>query len=237
MIDSGRVQEILARLGPAAEQEGIAMEFASVGEDDFVEVKARRIATGAPVAFLIKAVEGTFRRYYPEVPGIRLVEYDPGPKTLRSQKAARIEDTGFASLARHKAPALPGPKGIPAIDLHGLDRKEAIRVLENFVDLWGPRDVDRVKVIGLTEDAPGRAVKKWLMVYADWVQSQHPDNGDPDVLVMHLKTVCSNDACCAGEEVERMPGKILLMYEPEEPDGPDDDDCPVAGTPGCPEER
>lgn len=230
MIDAGRVQEILAKLGPAAEHEGIAMEFSGLGADDVVEVRARRIGTGAPVAFLIKAVEGTFKRYYPEVPGIRLVEYDPGPKTLRSQKTARIEDTGFASLAKHKAPSLPAPKGIPAIDLHGLDRKQAVRVLENFVDLWGPREVDRVKVYGLAEDAPGRAVKKWLMVYQDWVQSQHLDNGNPDVLVMHLKQVCSDEACAAGSEEERMPGKILLMYEPEEPEGPEDDDsghyCP-----------
>lgn len=235
MIDSARVREILGKLSPAAEKEGIELEFSGLGEDEVVEVRARRVATGAPVAFLIKAVEGTFRRYYPEVPGIRLIEYDPGPKTLRSQKARPIEDTGFASLARHKAPALPPPKGIPAIDLHGLDRKQAIRVLENFVDLWGPRDVDRVKVIGLTEDAPGRAIKKWLMVYPDWVQSKHLDNGDPDVLVIHLKQACSNDACSAGDEVERMPGKILMMYEPEEPESPDDeDDCPVSGL-NCPE--
>lgn len=222
MIEPGRVEEILQKLRPAAEHEGLDLELAGVAPDGAVELRARRVAAGAPVAFLIKAVEGTFRRYYPEVAAVRLVEYDPGPSEVRSQ-STRLEDTGFAPLARHKPPPLPTPRGIPAVDLGGLDRKHAVRALEHFVDLWGPRELDRLKVIGLSQDAPGRAVKKWLHVYGDRVQSSHLDEDNPDVLVLHLQQACQDAACSHGLEVERMPGKILLIDGPGEP-GPADED-------------
>lgn len=212
MIDMERVGSILDRLGTAAEREGLTLELCRVDQDAVLELKARRSAPGVPIAFMLKAIEGTFRRYYPEISGVRLVDYDPGPEEVRAQKT-RIEDTTFAPLARHKAPSLPVPAGIPGVDLRGLDRARAVRALENFVDLWGPREVDRLKVVGRTEDGPGRAIQKWLHVYADRVQSQHPDATDPEALVLHLTSACQDPSCIQGEPVELMPGKILLTGE------------------------
>ncbi|MCE7871342.1 hypothetical protein DYH09_13310 [bacterium CPR1] len=212
MIDIKRVGSILDRLGPAAEREGLTLELCRVNEESVIELRARRNAPGVPIAFMVRAIEGTFRRYYPEVSGVRLVDYDPGPDEVRAQKT-RIEDTVFAPLVRHKAPIVPAPAGIPGLDLRGLDRARAVRALENFVDLWGPREVDRLKIVGRTEDGPGRAIQKWLHLYADRVQSQHPDATDPEALILHLSRACQDPSCSQGEPVELMPGKILLTAE------------------------
>lgn len=212
MIDLERVGSILNRLEPAIEREGLTVELSRVNEDAVVELRARRSSPGVPIAFMLKAIEGTFRRYYPEIAGVRLVEYDPGPDEVRAQKT-RIEDSAFAPLARHQAPRLPAPAGIPGVDLRGLDRARAVRALENFVDLWGPREVDRLKIVGRSEDGPGRAIKKWLHVYPDRIQSQHLDATDPEGLILHLTRACQNPNCSQGEPVELMPGRILLTGE------------------------
>ncbi|MEW6283841.1 MAG: Smr/MutS family protein [Candidatus Eremiobacterota bacterium] len=208
MIDTDQVLEILERLQPATQHEGLQVELRQV-VDDVVELTARRTRPGAPAAFVIKAIEGTFRRYYPEVAGVRLVDYDPGPESAR--ETARAEDTSFAPLFRHGTPApYPAPRGIPGVDLHGLNRADSVRALEAFVDLWGPRGVSPVKVAGLEEDAPRRAAQKWLHVYRDNYRARHPDEGRPGVLVLHLGESCEDPACCRERDEELIPGRILL---------------------------
>lgn len=220
MIDRARVLEILEKLRPATEQEGLEVEFLGISGNT-LELKARRRQPGAPTAFVIKAIEGTFRRYLPEIAAVRLVDYEPGTPA----KAPPAQETGFAPLFRPgpKAP-MPAPRGIPGVDLHGLDRADAVRALEAFMDVWGPR-VDRVKLVGLEEDAPRRAAEKYLHVYADNVKSRHPEPGRPGVLILHLADPCHNETCSRGMEEEVMPGRILLTRASSS--GPPEGDAPA----------
>lgn len=72
-----KAEEVIERLHPILRKEGLEVDFLSQ-EGSLVNIRARRVASGVPVAFLVKAIAGTYRRYLPGVKDVCLMEYDPG---------------------------------------------------------------------------------------------------------------------------------------------------------------
>ena len=70
-------EEIVEKLRPTLRQEGLEVDFLG-REGAIVNIRAKRVSPGVPVAFLVKAIAGTFRRYLPEIEDVCLAEYDPG---------------------------------------------------------------------------------------------------------------------------------------------------------------
>ncbi len=204
MNELAKHQEILERLRPALEQEGLEVEAQGV-EGETLNIRARRTGPGVPVAFMVKAISGTFRRYLPEIQDVCLTEYDPGPEGAPKTRSS----PDFEKVLRHRAPSVPvQPRGIPAVDLSGLDRRQAIRALEAFVRVWSAQS-GKVRFHGLTEDAPQRAAEKWASVYREDYHSLVKDS--EDVWTVYFGEVGVNGSKIEAEEV--MPGRVFLIDE------------------------
>lgn len=192
-----RCREILEKLRPALEQEGLEAEVLGV-EGSTLNIRVKRTGPGVPVAFMVRAISGTFHRYLPEIQDVCLVEYDPGEQQLKSSPE-------FDKVFKHRPKsAVPPPRGVPGVDLSGLSRADAVRAIEAFVRMWSEK-VDRIKLAGLSDDAPLRAARKWADVYSD--QYHSIDKSDQEWTV-HFN---QPGEAVPDEPVEMMPGSILLV--------------------------
>lgn len=195
--------EIIDKLRPKLREEGLEVDF--LGQDGpIVNIRAKRVAPGVPVAFLVKAIAGTYRRYMPEVEDVCLAEYDPG------EAIGTAPSETFEPVFKHKPVAASlEVVGLPIVDLSGLDRRQSVQALENFYKVWSPKS-PVVGVEGLTEDAPLRAIKKWASVYRDdYSETQVVSDGRWNIIVSansedRVKEMLSRDE-------ERMPGKIFIL--------------------------
>jgi hypothetical protein len=196
------VDEILAKLAATFEQEGVRFE-ALGSEQQRLLVRARRTGPGTPVAFLVKALEGTLRRYHEHLTEVELVEYDPG----EGSSTPEVPSQEFEKVLKHKAVTgkLSLPE-VPGLDLQGCDRAQAVTALEQAFKLWSRQGVERFKVRGLSEDAVVRAVEKWLTFYgqADSTELE----GDGDTLRVVLKGARSREF--PEQETLWFPARLML---------------------------
>jgi hypothetical protein len=173
--------EIWARLEPVFLQEGVTLEL--LGEsDERLFVRARRTGPGTPVAFLVKALEGTLRRYHEKLREVELVEYDPGEGPATPEQPS----PEFEKVLKHRPPsqqlALPD---IPGLDLRECDRRQAAQALEKAHKMWAAQGVERFRVRGLSQDPVRRAVEKWLSFYAAAEKVGEEESGDCWCLLVH----------------------------------------------------
>lgn len=200
-----QAEEIIEKLRPALRKEGLEVDFA--GHDgSIVNLRARRVSPGVPVAFLMKAVAGTFKRYLPEVEDVCLLDYDPGEGIPTAPSAT------FDPVFQHKHQPLKfSLVGVPVVDLRGLNRKDAICAIEGFMKIWATRS-PIVGFSGLKEDAPHRAAGKWASVYRDdYRQVIEVDEDRWDVLLVDDAPEAVVALRAKGDE--SMPGSIFIMSE------------------------
>ncbi len=200
-----KAEEIIEKLRPTLRQEGLEVDF--LGQDGpVVNLRARRVSPGVPVAFLVKAIAGTYKRYMPEVEDVCLLEYDPGEGI-----ETRPSPT-FAPVFNHRhGGGGPGLAGLPVADLSGLSRRDAVLAIESFVKVWGTRS-PVLGLRGLSEDAPGRAARKWAEVYRDDYRELvevSPDRWEIVLTGENLEGISALKS--KGDEV--MPGRIFLTNE------------------------
>ena len=148
--------EILDRLAPVFAQEGLEVEMMGSREHCLL-IRARRTRAGAPVAFLVKALEGTLRRYHETLREVELSEYDPGEDLGPAPAPSPELEKVLKHRAHSGAARLPAR---PGLDLSGCDRAQAARALEQAHKMWSGQ-VPRFWVKGCKEDAVLRAVQKW----------------------------------------------------------------------------
>ena len=197
------VEEILAKLEATFEQEGVRFE-ALGSEDTRLLVRARRTGPGTPVAFLVKALEGTLRRYHENLREVELVEYDPG----EGSSTPEVPSQEFEKVLKHKASSSPlGLPEVPGLDLRGCDRAQAVTALEQAFKLWSRQGVERFKVRGLKEDPVLRAVEKWRAFYEQAESIELEADGDTMRIVLK--------GARAGEFPEQQmlwfPARLMLM--------------------------
>lgn len=195
--------EILLKLESVFSQEGVVFEV--VGrEQDRLLVRAKRTGPGTPVAFLVKALEGTLRRYHEELREVELVEYDPGEGSATPE----LPSQEFEKVLKHKAPPtrLKLPE-VPGLDLRGNDRAQAIRALEQAEKMWSRQGIDRFKIMGLDEKPVRRAVDKWLNFY-ELAESSELE-ADGQVLRIVLKGARAREF--PAEDTLWFPARLMLM--------------------------
>lgn len=198
-------EEIIEKLRPTLQQEGLEVDFLGC-EQAVVNIRARRVGPGVPVAFLIKAVAGTFKRYLPEIEDVCLVEYDPGEGI-----ETKPSDT-FAPVFAHRPPANGLPlAGLPVADLSGLSRRDAVRAIEGFFKIWKLR-APLLALQGLEEDAARRAAAKWAEVYRDDYRELVEISPDRwEIFPGEDNPAAVSALRSRGDEV--MPGRIFLTSE------------------------
>lgn len=195
-------KEIMDRLHSTLLKEGLEVDFLRQ-EGGVVNIRARRVAPGVPVAFLVKAIAGTYRRYMTGVEDVCLTEYDPGID-IPIAPSETFEPVFQHSAAAHAL--LLG--GVPVVDLSGLGRRDAIRAIEGCVKVWGDRS-PLVGLRGLHEEAPLRAAKKWAAVYRDSYSEIAEVNADRwEISFVHDDSQAIAALKTKGEET--MPGRIFL---------------------------
>lgn len=195
-MDLEQVQGVLGRLDPVLREQGLEVE-ALGGQGGVLHLRARRLGPGPPMALLVRAVEGTFRRYLPEVRRVVVEGLEEG-----------LEAGDLAA----PPPAGPPFRGLPGLDLAGTDRRGAVRALEAFADLVRRRGGGRFRLRGLAEDAPRRAALKWSSFYRQDLGAIHPEGGCPDSWIVHLSGPCPDpETCGVGEEGETLPARVLLV--------------------------
>ena len=197
--------EILHKLESTFAQEGVCFEI--VGrEQERLLVRARRTGPGTPVAFLVKALEGTLRRYHEELREVELVEYDPGEGSATPQTPS----AEFDKVLKHRASSagLNLPE-VPGLDLRGSDRAQAIRALEQAHKMWARQGVERFRVRGLLEEPVQRAVEKWLNFYE--LAESYELESDRDVIRIVLKGAGPGDF--PESETLWFPARLMLMGE------------------------
>lgn len=198
-------QEIIEKLEPTLRHEGLEVELLGQ-EEAVVNIRARRIGPGVPVAFLVKAIAGTFRRYLPEVKDVCLVEYDPG------EGIGTAASPTFDQVFAHRPGSSPlALRGFPVLDLNDLDRRDAVRALEGFFKVWGSR-IPAFAVVGLEQDGPQRATGKWAQVYRQDYREKREVSADRWEFSLSDEVEPALAALCALGE-ERMPGRIFLTSE------------------------
>ena len=196
--------EIIEKLKPSLKSEGLEVNFVKQ-EGSTVHVRAKRITAGVPVAFLMKAIEGTYRRYLPEVEDVLLTEYDSGGQSGHEKSEL------FQPVFEHK-PVLQAfaLQEQPAVDLRGLDRRVSVRIIERFVDMWKEKS-PQVELVGVDEDAPSRAFKKWLAVYEDLFQEVQYPSEDTARIIFDPVRATSEEFTSLKREL--MPAKVLMTSE------------------------
>jgi len=158
-----------------------------------VHLRARRLDPEARVAFAVRAVAGTLRRY---VPGFREIRLEA------------VED----EAAPPRPPAGPAFPGLPGLDLAGLSRRQAARALDCFAALSRRRGDRRFRVLGLHEPEPLRAARAWCALNL-WAPScHHPQGASAGTWILHLDGPCPSPGTCGpGEEGLAVPGRVLLV--------------------------
>ncbi len=195
-----RSQQILDKLEATFQSEGLEFELIGV-EGETLNLRGRRVAPGVPAAFMVRAISGTFRRYLPDIQDVCLLEYDPGPEGMKTTQSS----PDFERVLRHAPPtAHLALKGIPALELHGLDRRQSVRALEAFVKLWKDK-VPYVRVYGREEDAPRRAVEKWANFNEKRLEADAPDRW-----TVYIREDIADPGL---NEEERMPGRVFLIND------------------------
>ena len=195
--------EIIDKLKPKLREEGLEVDFLG-REGSIVNIRAKRVAPGVPVAFLVKAIAGTYRRYLPEIEDVCLAEYDPG------EAIGTAPSDTFEPVFKHK-PVAAGLElqGLPVLDLSGLDRRQAVQAMENFFRVWRPKS-PVLGVEGLQEDAPRRAMEKWASVYRDdYSERQVVSDQRWNILIAAGSDEAVKDVLAKSDE--RMPGKIFIL--------------------------
>lgn len=197
------VEEILAKLQGTFEQEGVHFEV--VGQDgERLLVRARRSGPGTPVAFLVKALEGTLRRYHEHLKEVELVEYDPG----EGSSTPEVPSQEFDKVLKHKAaPSKLNLPEVPGLDLSGCDRAEAVKALEQAHKIWSGQGVERFLIKGMSQDPVQRAVEKWRSFY-ELTESTELE-GDGDVLRVVLKGAAAKDF--PQQETLWFPARLMLL--------------------------
>ena len=197
-------EQIIDKLRPTLKQEGLEVDFLGQ-EGSVVNIRAQRVGPGVPVAFLVKAIAGTYKRYLPEIEDVCLTEYDAG------DFAPTAPSETFEPVFNHKpVSAHLKLEGIPVLDLKGLNRKDAVLAIEGFFKVWAQRS-PLILLEGLTEDAPYRAAEKWAAVYREDYRELRRLSEQRWEIVLSMDSGELDRVRALGEEV--MPGRIFVATE------------------------
>jgi hypothetical protein len=196
--------EILQKLEGTFAQEGARFEVLGSKEQRLL-VRACRIGPGVPIAFLVKALEGTLRRYHPELREVELVEYDPGEGHATPDKPSET----FEKVLKHQSAAMKmSLPEAPGLDLKGCDRIQAVQALEQAHKMWSRQGVHHFKVRGLKEEQVARAFEKWRSFYGEVAGTE---NEDEDTLRVTLQGAPEGEF--PTEATMWFPARLMLISE------------------------
>lgn len=156
-------EEIFKKLEETFGNEGVRLEsFRLDDSSKRVYVSLKRFAPGLPTAFLVKGLQGTFRRYLDRQTEVILEHYEVLPEAAEaSSKSSEQLKQDLLKGASH-SPALAF-REIPCLDMRGASAKEAVSALEVFINMVTRQNL-KVCRFYLDDQNSRRVVRQWAAI-------------------------------------------------------------------------
>lgn len=211
-------QQILDKLQVIFNDEGLEVVLLSC-DSDSVHLKITRVAEGMPTAIIVKAIEGTFKRYHPTITKVVLDEYvkeiPEGAPTVTGVSAP------FAKLFKNQ-PALQF-RGLPGLDLKGADKHQTAQAIEVFVNMLDSQNGVIFRLRNLSPDAMS-VIRQWANLNACYLHQQNHSenmwvvhtNRHPQAELRHRsepERLAHEGSCCTECTGEFLPYALLIASQ------------------------
>lgn len=207
-MDKYTPEEILQKLEKTFSDEGVRFVNFHLDESTHqAKVSLERFAPGLPTAFLLKGLQGTFRRYFHPQTEVILEDYNVLPEASQatSQSSEQLK-RDLLKGATH-SPALAF-KGMPCLDMRGASAKEAASSLESFINMLTRQEL-KTCLLYLDERNSRRVARQWAAINGanlDCVSQQS------SLWRLQLEGATENDSQqFQSSQPEVLPYKILLL--------------------------
>lgn len=197
-----QAQAILDKLQVIFDEQGLKVTLVELRGDQII-LDIERLSPGMPVAFMVQAIGGTFRRYMPQIQQAVLGKYQGLPEPVPEPNQAAPAEPLFRFRA------------LPEVDLDKISDKLAARqALVAFVDMVRHQQLNSLRVVGVTTAASYQALLGLCAKQEVWM---HPIADQPGNYMVHLDIVPKSvdigqhpADCGVAEPGETIPAKILL---------------------------
>ena len=162
-MDQYTPEEILKKLEKTFDHEGVRLvSFHLDDSSKRVYVNLERFAPGLPTAFLVKGLQGTFRRYWDRQTEVILEHYQVLPEASEtiSHSSEQLKQDLLKGASHTPALAF---KGIPCLDMRGASAKEAVSCLEVFINMVTRQSLKFCQLY-LDNQNSRRVVRQWAAI-------------------------------------------------------------------------
>ena len=204
------------------EERGRSFGSAAVSGGSRVQVRIRleRFAPGLPTAFMVKGLQGTFRRYYDPDTDVILEEY----KVLSQAEGAKPASSAVKEDFERAWKAHTGRavfKAVPGIDLSGASAQLSACAWENFTAMLKRQD-EKFAVVSLDNDPSRRVLRQWSSINSAYL---HRFARSENLWALHLDVLTPDtpeaaveheSKCLVPAEVDMLPARILVVKSASE---------------------
>ena len=192
-----KAQTVLDRLQKTYADQGLRLSLDRL-DGATLWLNVERFAEGAPTAFMIKALGGTYRRYVPEIKDVGITKFTTTLKE-RKQSAETAEKPMFQF------------KGLPELDLTtAVEPRQITLALENFSALVQRHQLHKFRVSWKNNRLAASILERWC-------QSEdaccHQQDKNPSIYIVHVPAISLEGhdfSCGLNEKGEVLPAGILL---------------------------
>lgn len=231
-MKSYSTQEILTKLKEVLGKEGLRI-ISCQPEDgtSSIHINMERFAPGLPAAFMVKALQGTFRRYGNPEAEVILDDYIvlPEAKNRPSESSEQLKEDIVSGLKGEQSFAkVTGGhklfKSAAGLKLEGGSAQDYSAALELFMQMMQRRGIEEFAVYAADREAL-RVLRQWGGINEAWI---HKARGGSSLWAVHCgSTVPAQDQrarheteCSIADEAEIIPCGVLTasINGPAEPD-------------------
>lgn len=162
-MDQYTPEEIFKKLEKTFDHEGVRLVSFHLDEPSKrVYINLERFAPGLPTAFLVKGLQGTFRRYWDRQTEVILEHYEVLPEASETTSHSSEQLKQDLLRGASHTPALAF-KGMPCLDMRGASAKEAVSSLEAFINMVTRQGLE-VCQFYLDNQNSRRVVRQWAAI-------------------------------------------------------------------------
>ena len=202
-------QAILDRLEVIFKQEGLEVKLSRL-EDSTLFLDIKRVAKGAPVMFMVKAIGGTFRRYLPAVQEVRIENFE---QAVGNEESASSDTKPLFTF-----------NGLPELDMSGINPKDTVTVLDNFSALVQRHDLHKFRITWKDRVQAATVLPRWARSVN---ACMHKQGSSDNKYIVHSPAVPlgpEHDPHCGMKEAgDVLPARIMItMPAAKKPEPPKD---------------
>ena len=183
-----------------------------------LNVSLERFAPGVPVAFMVKGLQGTLRRYLDSESTVILQDYKvlPSAREADSQSNPKLQKAILQGVYKKTRSRIKF-NNYPGLDLSEAKKGEASLALESLQSIAESQGLDTIAVKASSEFAR-KVLRQWASING-FVYHKHIHL--EDTWIVHLQdgfSLAKHDVntCCPAGKFDFIPLQILVISPPEE---------------------